>query len=131
VFRHPSDNLVEQVRVTVVKADPPSYDSLVDLGGWQDIAAGDSYTFTHDLYWDPTMMLVRAECSSTMAGISHLLAGSEHHWALGWQGAHVQNSTTTTVSAVRQPNDPVCPQMRVRIWKRLLRIRLPLVVRHL
>jgi hypothetical protein len=129
VYRYPDDHSVEQVQVSVVHADPPNYDSLVDLGGWQFIPAGAGYTFTHNLHWDPTMMLVRAECSSTLAGISHRYAGSEHNRITGWTGAHIEYMTPVTVRGVRHGSDNWCPEMRVRIWKRSLRVHVPLVLR--
>jgi hypothetical protein len=136
VIRHPDDTDVEQVRVVVVHGDPPHYDSLVALGGWQGIAAGTKFTFEHDLNWNPSMMLVRGECySSTVGGpgIHQLLVGgSVKNWPLrqGAKGANIQGLTANTVEAYRWPNDDVCPQVRVRIWKRSRQIYLPVVLKN-
>lgn len=130
VTRHPDDNHVEQVRVVVMHSAPPDYDSLVDLGGWQDIAHGTN-VFTHGLNWDPNMLLVRGECySSTVGGISQWLAGGNHSWRNGgrWQGTNLQNLTNNTVEIYRQRDDQICPQARVRIWKRSVQIYLPLIL---
>jgi len=133
VTRHPDDTDVEQVRVVVVHGDPPAYDSLVALGGWQSIAAGDTFTFTHGLNWNPNMLLVRGECySSTVGdpGIHQWFAGGNHDWFVGWQGTNLQNLTNNTVTVVRRADDLVCPQVRVRIWKRSSQIYLPLILNN-
>lgn len=127
VTRHPTDSHVSQVRVIVVHGDSPHYDSLVDLGDWQDIAYGTN-VFTHSLNWDPNFLLVRAECYSSTAGIHQWFAGGNHGWIVGWQGANLQNLTDETVEVYRQPDDQVCPQARIRIWKRNVQIYLPLVL---
>jgi len=133
--RHPDDTDVEQVRVIVVHGDPPAYDSLVALGGWQSIAAGDTFTFTHGLNWNPNMLLVRGECySSTVGnpGIHQWFAGGNHDWLNGgqWQGTNLQNLTRNTVEVFRQPDDDVCPQVRVRIWKRSVQVYLPIMLNN-
>jgi hypothetical protein len=136
VTRHPDDTDVEQVRVIVVHGDPPAYDSLEDLGGWQSIAAGDTFTFTHNLNWNPSMMLVRGECySSTVGGpgIHQWLAGgSVKNWPPrgGAKGVNIQRLTANTVEAYRWPNDDVCPQVRVRIWRRSVQVYLPIVLKN-
>jgi len=130
VTRHPSDTNINQVRVIVVHGDTPAYDSLVDLGDWQDVSRGAIYTFTHSLSWDPNLLLVRGECYSTTGGIHQWLAGGNHDWFIGWQGANIQNLTSNTVQIYRQPNDDVCPQARLRIWRRRALIYLPLVVNN-
>jgi len=132
VTRHPHDTDVEQVRVFVVHGAPPAYDSLEDLGDWQSIAAGDTFTFPHNLNWNPNMLLVRGECyTSTVGnpGIHQWFAGGNHDWLVGWQGTNLQNLTSTTVEVFRQPNDLICPQVRVRIWKRSRQIYLPIVLK--
>ena len=130
VTHHLDDTDIQQVRVVVVHGAPPDYDSLVDLGGWQDIAHGTN-VFTHGLNWDSNMLLVRGECySSTVGGISQWLAGGNHSWRNGgrWQGTNLQNLTNNTVEIYRQPDDQICPQARVRIWKRSVQTYLPLIV---
>jgi hypothetical protein len=133
VTRHPQDQVVDQVRVVVVHgAEEPGYDSLLELGDWQSVDPGDVYTFTHGLNWDPNMLLARGECySSTVSGpggIHHWLAGGNHHWALGWKGTNLQRLTRNTVQVYRQPDDDICPQVRVRVWKRSLQLYLPVVL---
>jgi len=131
VTRHLTDIDVDQVRVVIVHGAEPDYDSLEDpsIGGWQPIAPGTEFTFTHSLNWDPDMLLVRGECFSSTLGIHQLLAGGNHDWFVGWQGVHLQNLTDNTVRAVRRQDDEICPQMRVRIWKRSVQVYLPVVIR--
>lgn len=130
VTRHPQDLPIDQVRVVVVHSGPPAYDSLVDVGDWQNVKPGLVYTFTHGLNWNPNMMLMRAECYSTTGGIHQWLAGGNHDWLNGgqWQGGNLQNLTNNTVQIYRQPNDVVCPQVRVRAWLRATKVYLPLVL---
>jgi hypothetical protein len=42
----------------------------------------------------------------------------------------LQNLTRNTVEVFRQPDDDVCPQVRVRIWKRSAQIYLPLILNN-
>jgi hypothetical protein len=132
VTRHRDDTDVEQVRVIVVKGDPPHYDSL-KFHGWRPIARGTRFTFTHGLNWNPNLLLVRGECYSPtvsgMGGIHQLLAGGNHDWFVGWQGSNFQNLTGNTVTVVRQADDQICPRVRVRVWKRGAQVYLPLVLR--
>jgi hypothetical protein len=130
VTRHPGDTDVEQVRLLVVHGTTPHYDSLEDLGEWQEIDAGDTHTFTHGLSWNANMMMVRAECYSPDAGIHQWLAGGNHHWDLGWKGAALRNLTEDTVGVHRWVDDDICPRVRVRIWRRSVRQFLPLVIRN-
>jgi hypothetical protein len=130
VFRHPHDTDIQQVRVIVVHGAPPRYDSLEDRG-WQPIAPGTAFTFSHDLDWNPDMLLVRGECYDPTGpwGIHQLLSGGNHDWLFGWQGASLQKLTRDTVAVARLADDQVCPQVHIRIWKRGRQIYLPLVVR--
>jgi hypothetical protein len=128
VTRHPDDPVVEQVRMLVVHAVPPAYDSLEEHGGWQPIAPGTAFTFDHDLSWAPYLMLVRGECYSPERGIHQLFAGGNHDWFVGWQGANVEKLTNNTVDVFRQPDDEICPLVRVRIWTRGRRVYMPLVL---
>jgi hypothetical protein len=132
VRRHPHDADVEQARVTVIRPAPPHYDSLEDLG-WQPIARDTPFTFSHDLDWNPDRLLVRAECSSTVGIHQWLAGGSVKGWGepprTGSKGANIQNLTTNTVQVFRWQHDDICPLVRVRAWRRLNRIYLPLVVR--
>jgi len=116
VTRHPDDAAVEQIRVLVLHPPvAPDYDSLVDQGGWTDIAPGETVTFTHNLNWNPNLMLARAECYSTTGGIHQWFAGGNHDWFIGWQGVFVQNLTPTTVAITRLGDDQVCPQVRITL----------------
>jgi len=130
VTRHADDTDVGQVRVVVVHGDPPDYDSLAALGDWQSVSAGTAFTFTHNLNWNPDILLVRGECyDPIVGGISQWLAGGNHDWFTGWQGTNLQNLTLNTAEVYRRVNDQVCPQARVRIWKRQVRVYLPLVLK--
>jgi hypothetical protein len=134
VTRRPDDTDVEQVRAVVVHADPPAYDSLLQApGGWQFIGQGSSFVFNHGLQWDPNLLLVRAECKSLSLpvprGIHQINAGGNHDPASGWEGVDLRNLTANSVAVARQSNDVLCPQVRVRIWKRSVRVYLPLVLR--
>ncbi len=82
------------------------------------------------------MMLVRGECySSTVGGpgIHQLFAGgSVKNWPPrgGAKGVNIQRLTANTVEAYRWPDDDVCPQVRVRIWKRSVQVYLPLILNN-
>jgi len=132
VTRQADDTDVEQIRVTVVQATTPDYDSLVALGAWQSIAPGTVFTFTHGLAWSPDMLLVRGECYDPTPGglgLHHKYGGGNHDSTVGWQGTHIQNLTRNTVTIARQANDSVCPQSRVIIIRRRVQTYLPLVLR--
>jgi hypothetical protein len=76
------------------------------------------------------MLLVRGECYDPVAGgINQRFAGGNHDWFDRWQGSNVQNLGRNTVEVYRQVNDQVCPQVRVRIWKREFKVYLPLVLK--
>ncbi len=129
VTRFSGDLVVEQARVVVQQGDPPDYDSLMDLG-WQNVAPGGVFTFTHNLNWNPNLLLVRGECRDIAGGlgINHLFAGGNEAGG-SWRGAALENLTSTSVKVFRRNNDQRCDQFRVRIWKRSLKIYLPLVMR--
>jgi hypothetical protein len=130
VTRGPQDLYVEQVRVIVVRGDPPDYDS-----GWQAVPRGVT-VLSHGLNWDPNLLMVRGECYAPSSGpnlpegIHHGFAGGSHDSLAGWQGLHVQNLGRNSIEAVRRADDLVCPQVRVRIWRRAARVYMPLVVRN-
>jgi len=133
VTRHPHDRYIQQVRVMVVISDRPDYDSLEndEMGGWKSIGPGATVTFTHGLNWDPDMLLARAECFAPLLGTHQFLAGGNHDWLIGWQGTNLQNLTDNTVQVYRQANDQICPQVRVRIWRRGAHmVYLPLVLNN-
>ena len=76
------------------------------------------------------MMLVRGECyDPVVGGINQWFAGGNHDWFVGWQGTNLQKLAHNTIEVYSQVNDQVCPQVRVRIWKRQVRIYLPLVLK--
>jgi hypothetical protein len=130
VTRFLSDSVAEQVRVDVVYGAPPDYDSLVTQSGWQNILPGTTFVFTHNLNWDPDMMLVHGECRDPGGlGIHQQFAGGNHHWVNGWQGTNIQNVTSNTVTILRQADDTNCPLARIRITKRSLKVYLPVVMR--
>jgi hypothetical protein len=75
---------------------------------------------------------MRGEClSSTVGGpgIHQWFSGGNHDWFMGFQGANLQNLERDTVVVYRQPDDQVCPQVRVRVWKRGAEIHLPAIMR--
>jgi len=126
VTRMPNDPYIEQVRLVVQRATTPHYDS-----DWQDIAAGTVFTFSHNLNWNPDMLIVRGECNDPNSGglgINLRYAGGDHNG--GWRGANLQNLTANSVAVARRVNDPYCSQVRVRIWKRSMSVYLPLVLRN-
>jgi len=131
VARMVDDTLVEQVRVVVSRADPPSYDSLEALGGWQDLPFIGEVTFQHNLNWPPHLQLVRVECKSVDfpgPGIHQIYAGGNQDWFIGWQGAYIENVEQDQIIVQRMVNDQVCPQARIRIWQRAYRTFLPLLL---
>jgi hypothetical protein len=135
ITRLPGDIDVEQVRVIVVHSDPPDYDSLVAEGDWKPIGVGSEYTFTHNLNWPPSMMLVRGECYDHVGDNINLVwaGGNIKTWPpmAGFKGADVQHLTANTVRIHRWPDDDICPRARVRIWKRPIpMLYLPLVQRE-
>jgi hypothetical protein len=90
------------------------------LGDWQAVAPGSTFTFTHNLNWDPNLLMVRSECYDTAiggAGIHQLWAGGDYRTG-GFRGAHIQNLTANTVRFVRRANDMECDRARVRVWRR-------------
>jgi hypothetical protein len=125
VTRMPDDPYIQQVRLVVQRATTPHYDS-----GWQDITAGTVFTFSHNLNWNPDLLIVRAECDDPTFGLGINLryAGGDHNG--GWRGANLQNLTANSVAVARRVNDPYCSQVRVRIWKRSMSVYLPLVLRN-
>jgi hypothetical protein len=132
VYRRPDDTNIEQVRVVVNHGDPPDYDSLVALGGWQPITPGVPFLFTHNLKWDPDSLLVRGECRNTAlgAGEFHQMWAGGDEWDDGlFRGAHLQNLTANTVVFVRRIDDNECDEARVVIYKRSTSVYLPLVLR--
>lgn len=131
VYVRPDDNNIEQMRVTVSQAATPDYDSLLALGGWQTITAGVPYTFTHNLNWDPEMLVVRADCKYDSVGETiyhqHFAGGDEYFGGL-YRGAHLQNLTENTVQLLRRANDQDCDFARVVIYRRSAKIYLPVLL---
>ncbi|HNT24693.1 MAG TPA: hypothetical protein PKM21_10035 [Anaerolineales bacterium] len=120
---HASD--ATEVRVTVSHSDPPDYDS-----DWQ-IAERGVTTFTHDLNWPATLIMVRADCRELVPGgegiHQHYAGGNEAGGA--FEGASVQNLTNTSIQLLRWPNDTLCPSVRLRMWIRSTDVFLPIVLK--
>jgi hypothetical protein len=80
------------------------------------------------------MLLVRGECyhPSGLRGIHQLFAGGNHDWIGGgrFQGASLENLTDDAVVAFRWGQDKFCPALRVRIWRRSIKVYLPLTLRN-
>ena len=134
VYRRVKDEDAEQVRVIVTRPDPPDYDSLIALGDWQDVAQGGVFTFTHNLNWNPSLLMVRADCLDSAPdgqGINHSYAGGDIINDAIAKGYHIQNLTAASLHFVRHQDDTACDQVRVRIWKRLppgRRLYLPIIL---
>ena len=122
VTRHQDDTEIDQVRVLVVAPDPPHYDSsFFPLGsGFNPVA--------HGLGWSPDMMLVRGECRSPGSGIHNWFAGGSADWFLGRQGVNIEQLARNSVVVMRWPQDGLCPEARIRIWKRAVPVYMPLIV---
>jgi hypothetical protein len=133
VTRHPDDTRIHEVRFIVVEADTPAYDSL-----WQPISQGQSVVLSHGLNWNPEMLLVRGECNSPNVptppdewNIHHGFAGGNvATWLGGRKGSNMQRVRKNTVEIERWADDDVCPEVRVRIWKRVVRAYTPLILRR-
>lgn len=128
VTRFPSDTAVPQVRVVVQHGTPPSFDS-----GWLTIAQDERLAITHDLNWNPDLLLARGECRAPQLGIHHLFAGGDHAGTApgtAMRGANLENLTITSVVAYRRGQDEVCGDFRVRIWKRSEYTFLPIVINN-
>jgi hypothetical protein len=133
VTRLADDIHAEAIRVAVVHPEPPAYDSLQAPGGWRTIEPGTVSVFSHGLHWNPNLLMVRAECRApageAYGGLHHHFAGGNHDPSSGWQGVHIQNLTADTVAVARRQDDQVCPEVRVRVWRRAARVYLPLTMR--
>jgi hypothetical protein len=133
VTRHPDDTRIGKVRFIVVEADEPAYDSL-----FKPINRDQRLVFNHGLNWNPEMLLVRGECYwPTLPGpppewgIHHGLAGGNVAvWLGGRQGSNMQRVRKNTLEVERWADDQVCPEVRVRIWKRAVRAYTPLILRR-
>jgi hypothetical protein len=128
VTRMPDDPWVVQARVLVMQSTP-SYDSYA-ASGWRDLAAGSPSVFTHNLNWNPDLLIVRGECNDTNPGglgINHKASGGDHDTA--FRGMNIQNLTANAVTAFRRQDDANCPQARIVIYKRFVSCYLPLILR--
>ena len=130
VKRHANDTAVDEVRVMVLEASPPDYDSLVTLGGWQAVVPGSPFTFNHGLSWSPDKLLVRSECRSPALGIHQRYAGGNRGAIINWQGTAMQQLKPNSVQVARLLDDTSCPEVRVRIWRRAASAFLPAVQRN-
>jgi hypothetical protein len=137
VRRAADDDYVEQVRVAVVQPPTPDWQHLTTVG---ELDPNVPLVLNHNLNWEPTMLLVRAECFRPASlplfgvfGIHQALAGGNDNDNgapfIGWQGAAVQNLTPNQVTLYRFVDDTLCPQMRVRIWRRSAQNFLPIITR--
>ena len=125
VCRNQDDRGADQVRIRVWAPPVASdFDST-----WTVITPGHTIIFSHNLGITNTDLTVGLWFSGAARGIHQLLAGGDHDWFVGWQGVHLQNLTENTVRAVRRQDDQICPQVRIRIWRRSTQVYLPLVLR--
>jgi len=129
VTRNADDTDIEQVRVTVNEPPAPDYDSLVALGDWASLSVGQGHVFAHNLNWPPELLLVRAECRSPADGIHQRFAGG-FHGETGFQGADTRDLTANTVTLFRWPQDTVCPEARITVWKQASRVYVPVVMKN-
>jgi len=128
VIRWANDTVAPEVRVRIIKNPPtPVFDS-----GWQDIAAGELITFTHNVGPNIGAARVRVQWRDTSGlptsfGQNALWAGGEE---VGDQlfGGHWQNLNASTIEVYRQPDGTRSAQVRVRIWLPEHKVYLPLVM---
>jgi hypothetical protein len=132
IYVFPDEGIIDEVRVIVAQTDPPAYDSASGSGPWTPLTPGMPVVLTHNLDWNPDMLLIRAECKQLDVegwGIHHLFAGGNvAPWLGGRKGANMQRLGRSTVELFRWEDDVTCPLGRVRIWKRTARVYVPLVV---
>jgi hypothetical protein len=126
VWRSGDDEGADQVRVRIFVPEEPDYDS-----GWMDIATDEVKSLTHSLGGNPNLYLVRGWQKDTMEGgigINHVFAGGYEAGGFVY-GSNWENLTDTTINLFRRPDDYGADQVRVRIWKRYVRVYLPLVLK--
>jgi hypothetical protein len=126
VTRFPADTAVRQVRVVVAPSDPPSFDSR-----WLTVTQDQRRTIPHNLNWPPDLLLARGECRAPGLGIHQLFAGGDHSGTppgAAMRGANLENLTNMDIVAYRRGQDEVCGEFRVRIWKRVEYLYLPVVM---
>ena len=128
IFRQPQDVFAAEMRLSITRADPPSYDS-----GWLALAPGAAVTLTHGLGGDPTRYRVRlgAQDLDGGFGINQAAAGGGYDGELA-KGYNWERLTADTIRVYRQPDDLYADKIRVRIWapSSASRIFLPLVARN-
>jgi hypothetical protein len=126
VLRYPDDDWADQVRVRIFVPDPPDWDS-----GWVDITPGTIEMLPHNLVVHPNQCVVRGWQGDTTEGgigINHVFAGGYEAGGFVY-GSNWENLTDTTINLFRRPDDYGADQVRVRIWKRYVRVYLPLVLK--
>ena len=130
VVRWANDTVATDIRVRIIKNPPtPVFDS-----SWQDIAAGELITFTHNVGPNIGAARVRLQWRDTSGlptsfGQNALWAGGEE---VGNQlfGGHWQKLNDSTIEVYRQPGGDRPAQVRVRIWASEYKIYLPLALRN-
>jgi uncharacterized repeat protein (TIGR01451 family) len=110
VLRFGADPAVHQVRVFIIRPDPPDYDS-----DWVDVAQNETRTFTHGLGGNPNGYVVRVSAQSAAVGINMRAAGgleaNGNFYGVTWQ-----NLTGNTINVFRFADDIFAERVRVRIW---------------
>lgn len=93
----------------------PHYDS-----GWRAIAQGELMTLDHSRDGDVDDYVVDMTCKDTTglspAGINQISYGGNTAGASQF-GAYWKNLTTNSVKVYRGADDPVCEEVRIRIWR--------------
>lgn len=124
VSRLDDDDLADEVRVCVNQPVPPDWDS-----GWQSVNQGEAQTFYHGLGGSPSNYVVRMDFQQGNLGI--------HHYGFGgvaddtnYMGANWENLTASSIDIYRHSDDSLVEQVRVRIWRRRIRVYLPIVLHN-
>ena len=126
VLRYWDDAWADQVRVRIFVPEEPDWDS-----DWVDINPGDTMTLPHGLGGNPNLYLVRGWQKDTAEdgfGINHLFTGGFESAGVLY-GTNWENLTDTTINLFRRLDDYGADQVRVRIWKREVKIYLPIVMK--
>lgn len=90
----------------------PDYDS-----GWVTIATDETRTLTHNLGGTVDNYVVDMQFKNTtgVAGINRVFAGGDHYYDL-YLGANWRNLTSSSIQVVRNGDDVLVNQIRIRIW---------------
>lgn len=117
VFRFHHDTFAPQVRLTIYRPDPPSYDS-----GWQTVRAGSGLTLAHNLGGNVNAYVIRTSTKDTTAsgyGINNLFGGGHEASGMFLMGSDWEGLTNSAITLFRQPWDfmaHTADQMRVWMW---------------